>query len=118
MCYNGKPKAIYDFKKNGELIYNGTIEEICGVLGITDKALFARVRRSKKGINTRTRYELIKIKDSIHTYLLTINDSLIGEGTLKELSEMSHFTREHLGKIASGHFKQKNEKIKLYKRVG
>lgn len=118
MCYNGRPKAIYEFKKNGEILASGTIEEISGVLGVTDKALFARVRRTKNGENTRTRYELIKIKDSIHTYLLTINGSLIGEGTLKELSEMSHFTREHLGKIASGHFKQKNEKIKLYKRVG
>ncbi|USL89530.1 hypothetical protein vBBcePLY3_00019 [Bacillus phage vB_BceP_LY3] len=118
MCYNGKPKALYDFKKNGELVASGTIEEICKVLGISDKALYAKVRRTKLGQSKKNKYNLIKIKDSVHIYLLTINDSLIGEGTLKELSEMSHFTREHLGKIASGHFKQKNEKIKLYKRVG
>ena len=118
MNFNGKPKGIYEFKKNKEVLATGTIEEICKEVGLTYNALHMKVYRTKTGANTKTKYYLKQLKDSVHTYLLVIDDNLIGEGTLKELSEKSNYSREHLGKIVSGNFKNKDEKIKLYKRVG
>lgn len=116
--FNGKTKKVYKFYRNDELISEGTIDEMSEELGITKHSIWNKVCRSKNGRLKRVSYDMVEISNSIHEYVLFIGGKFIGKGSLKDLSEISHFSQEYLTKIANGNYIPKRVKIEIFKKVG
>lgn len=118
MNFTGKRKKVYKFIKNGETIASGTIDEMSEELGITKHSIWNKVSRSVNGRLKRVTYEMVEVSNSVNEYVLMINDEFIGKGSLKHLSEISHFSQEYLTKISNGNYIPKRNKIEIFKKVG
>ncbi|AOZ62225.1 hypothetical protein QCM11_16 [Bacillus phage QCM11] len=118
MNFTGKKKKIYKFIKNGEIIAEGTIDEMSEQLGITKHSIWNKVSRSVNGRLKRVTYEMVEVSNSVNEYVLIINDKFIGKGSLKRLSEISHFSQEYLTKISNGNYIPKRIRIEMFKKVG
>ncbi|AGI10606.1 hypothetical protein mgb1_017 [Bacillus phage MG-B1] len=120
MNTKGKVPATYKYIINGKMISCGSMEEISEELGVTKHALWNRSQKTRKrlreGSNVRIRHELIVDKPSIHEYVLMINDEFISCGTIKKISEETHYAYDYLLKLSNGNYIPKRKKMVLYKK--
>lgn len=115
----GKNRAVYKYYKNDEFIGEGTVHEIAESLGLKPHSLWNKVSRYKTGKSKRVKHELIQIRNSVFTYLLVDGNKIIGEGTLKELSEISNYHIDYLTRISNGNYiKGKHHTLRMFKPVG
>lgn len=115
----GKNRAVYRYYKNDEFISEGTVHQIAEELRVKPHSLWNKVSRCKNGKSKRVKHELIKVRNSVYTYLLIDNDKIIGEGTLKELSEKSNYHIDYLTRISNGNYvRGKNNTLRLFTQVG
>ncbi|WCR32928.1 hypothetical protein BC5_0015 [Bacillus phage BC-5] len=115
----GKNRAVYRYYKNDELIGEGTVHEIAEGLGLKPHSLWNKVSRYKNGKSKRVKHELVQIRNSVFTYLLVDDNKIIGEGTLKELSEKSNYHIDYLTRISNGNYiRGKHNTLKIFQRVG
>lgn len=93
--------SIWEYRIKGIKQAIGTHEEIANELNINILSLRTRCTNLKT-------HEMILIKDSRPTYKMIINNEVIDEGTVKEISDKQPWSYSHLINVAKGQRKSKD----------
>jgi len=94
--------SIWELRVNDDYVCAGTQEQIAEYVGMSVKDLRNRIHQSETGYRPNMIFELILLKDSRPTYKMILENGKEIKGTIKELSEKSHFSYSYLVNVASG----------------
>lgn len=116
---------IYEFLINGEIVATGTYQMIADKLGITRNNLMTKLSHSKVGRYKKYHYEARLVVSNEKIYSLYEGRKKIGEGTIKDLEEKTHYSYQYLKSLANGwidrqrkgKYKKKENQLSM-RRVG
>lgn len=101
------PRAIFDYYKDGEVIYSGTKEEMAEYLNLSPGTIAVGAKGVKKRPKLEYRVQEIAKKQNYAEYAYYKDDELIGIGTIDELVEISGLSPHTLNYYATTHAYEK-----------